>query len=61
MFTNNLIQYHINGNLGKCPQCGKPLKISVYKTPIRDNCTIECSICKKSEYFTGSLKNQEQK
>lgn len=56
MFTENMVQYSKTGNIGKCPNCGFDLKISKIETPIRDNYTITCLACDKSEYFTGTTK-----
>ena len=56
MFTNNMVEYSKTGRIGKCPKCGNDLEIDKIETPIRDNYTVICSCCEKSEYFTGAIK-----
>ena len=54
MFTENMIKYSVSGEIGNCPICHSKLIVEAINTPIRDNYYVTCSVCKKTEYFTGT-------
>ena len=56
MFEENLIQYALDGNIGLCPVCKKPLSVEKIDGNERDNAQVSCKRCNKSEFYTGTIK-----
>ena len=60
MFEKNVLSYEKSGTIGECPICKKKLIVNTIDTPIRKSIDVYCVQCKKTEFYSGVLKQKNE-
>ena len=56
-WQENVFEFFLHGNAGKCPECGAQVIVEKYETPYRDSYMFRCTQCKAGAHFDGACKN----